>query len=104
MNKKQSVKKFYTGMTIALPGMAEVPKKPKQSIVDFFDPYNVEHLKAYRVLEKTGFWPKEFLPEDDYKNMEWPLIWQAALTAKMTAAWLEQAEAGHIFGMPNFNQ
>jgi hypothetical protein len=75
----------------------------KISIIDFFDPYNVEHLKAYRVLEKTGSWPKGFLPKDG-EGMEWPMVWQAGLTAKMAKAWLAQAEAGHIFGMPHFDQ
>jgi hypothetical protein len=64
----------------------------KITIVDFFNPYDLEHLKAYRHLEKTGFWPENFYPE----GVEWSLIWQAALTAKMTQAWLEAMENGKI--------
>lgn len=74
------------------PALKPKTGEPKMTIVEFFDPYNVEHLKAYRHLEKTGFWPVSFYPE----NVEWPLIWQAALTAKMTQAWLEAVENGKV--------
>jgi hypothetical protein len=75
----------------------------KISIIDFFNPHNIEHLKAYRVLEKTGFWPKDFLPKDG-EGAEWPMLWQVELAAKMAQAWLQAAEAGHIIGMPHFDQ
>ena len=39
-------------------------KDMKQSIVDFFNPYSIEHLKAYRHLEKTGFWPEGFVSDE----------------------------------------
>jgi hypothetical protein len=74
----------------------------KQTIVDFFDPYNVEHLKAYRHLEKTGSWPKDFIPDELMDGIN--IAWQVELLGKMSKAWLEQAEAGHIIGMPHFNQ
>jgi galactitol-specific phosphotransferase system IIB component len=85
---------------INCPALREKREIEKQSvkkvtIVDFFDPYNIHHLVAYRHLEKTGFWPEDFYPE----NVEWPMIWQAALTAKMTEAWLKLAEEGKIAGM-----
>ena len=90
----------------------------KQSIVEFFDPYNIEHLKAYRHLEKTGFWPEGFVSDEMMKNC--PMLWQAELVAKLARAWLQAAEDehiaklakawlqaaedGHIFGMPHFDQ
>ena len=73
-----------------------------KTIVEFFDPYNVSHLKAYRHHEKTGFWPEGFVSDEMMKNC--PLLWQAELTAKLARAWLQAAEDGHIFGMPHFDQ
>lgn len=29
---------------------------------DFFDPSNIEHIKAYAHVEKTGAWPEGFIP------------------------------------------
>jgi hypothetical protein len=68
-------------------------KDMKQTIVDFFDPYNVSHLKAYRHLEKTGFWPKGFIPDE---IIGLAMAWQVGLVAKLARAWLQAAEAGHI--------
>jgi hypothetical protein len=31
---------------------------------EWFDPYNREHLDAYRHCEKTGFWPENFIPDN----------------------------------------
>jgi len=56
----------------------------KQSIIDFFDVQNEEHLKAYRVLQVTGAWPVDFLPED----VVVPPTWHHLLTCKMVEAWL----------------
>ena len=72
-----------------------------QTIAEFFDPYNVEHLKAYRHLEKTSFWPENFLPTELKDESS---CWQVELVAKIARAWLQAAEAGHIFGMPHFDQ
>jgi hypothetical protein len=71
------------------------------SIVEYFNPYNVEHLKAYKVLAKTGMWPEDFIPKS-LDNA--PTLWQVALVNKMADAWVEQAEVGHIIGMPSFDQ
>jgi len=68
------------------------------TLKEFFNPYSVEHLKAYRHLEKTGMWPVGFVPED----VDIEPHWQVALTDKMAHAWIEHAEAGHVLGMPSF--
>jgi len=70
------------------------------TIMHFFDPYNVKHLKAYEVLSNTGAWPPDFIPE----NMGFEPVWMAGICAKMAEAWIEQAKVGHIFGMPSFDQ
>jgi hypothetical protein len=71
------------------------------TIIDFFNPHDLEHLKAYRVLEKTGMWPVEFVPSN-VADQEWPLIWHALLAAKMTAAWLNAVENGKVRGVAGF--
>jgi len=53
-------------------------------IDQFFNESNVEHLRAYRHLSKTGIWPEGFLPED----IEFFPSWQMALMAKMAECWI----------------
>lgn len=55
------------------------------SIVDWFDPYNREHLTAYRHLCDTGMWPENFISENIYL----PPGWQVFIVNKMSDAWLE---------------
>ena len=50
----------------------------------WFDPYDVKHIKAYKELEKTGTWPKRFLPKD----IEMGELWQIDILDKMANAWL----------------
>jgi len=41
-------------------------------ILEFFDITNIEHLRAYRQLNKIGVWPKGFIPEDTtFGNAGW---------------------------------
>jgi hypothetical protein len=56
-----------------------------QSIVDFFDVNNVDHIKAYDTLEKTGMWPIGFISDD----INFPNNWHILLTFKMTDAWIK---------------
>lgn len=52
-------------------------------IIEWFDPYNVEHVKAYEHMIETGVWPKDFIPE----GITFPTGWCASLNYKMAAAW-----------------
>jgi hypothetical protein len=54
-------------------------------IEEFFDPYNIEHLKAWQHLEDTGFWPKDFIP----KEIEMSSYWNYMLQSKMADAWVK---------------
>ena len=69
------------------------------TIVEIFDPYNLEHLEAYKVLLETGVWPVGFVPEGTVI----PSMWQIQIAHKMAEAWIESALAGSILGMPNFS-
>lgn len=54
-------------------------------IVTYFDPYNIEHLKAYRHLQTHGSWSRGFIPD----NMEFPNGWHFLLMDKLANAWLD---------------
>lgn len=67
-------------------------------ITEFFNPYNMEHIKAYKYLSIHGFWQEGFLPEDiEYANNS---TWQAVLAFKMADVWVEQVLVGNVIGMP----
>jgi len=42
------------------------------TLSEFFDPYNIEHLKSFKHLEETGTWPNEF-----FDSMETDVIQDA---------------------------
>ena len=62
------------------------------TILEFFDPCNLDHLKAYRHLERTGCWPAGFVPED----ITFPNCWQISLVGIMASKWLSACESGCI--------
>ena len=57
-------------------------------VMKWFDPYNDEHLAAYRTLLATGMWPEGFIGEDK------PLchMWQHVLLSKLADAFLKERE------------
>lgn len=62
------------------------------NIVDWFDPFNRCHIQSFSYLERTGMWPKEFLPE----NIEIPSLWLISIVRKIAAAWVKAVESGDI--------
>lgn len=65
-------------------------------ITEFFDPYNMEHIKAYEEMLIHGFLPNGFAPED----IEYDNAWQVLIAFKMAGAWTEQVLTGNVVGMP----
>jgi hypothetical protein len=65
-------------------------------ITEFFDPYNMEHIKVYKELITHGFLPNGFAPED----IEYDNAWQVLIAFKMAGAWTEQVLVGNVIGMP----
>lgn len=55
------------------------------SLIDFFDPHNLEHMKAYGILINSGTWPEGFIPE----TVEFPAHWHMLLALKLADAWME---------------
>ncbi len=62
----------------------------KMDILKFLNIYNIEHLKAYRILDKTGCWPEKFIPE----NVTFRAGWQIMLAGKMATAWANHNHLG----------
>lgn len=52
--------------------------------VAWFNPYNIEHLQAFRCLQETGSWPEGFIQP----GWELSTLWQMAITAKIADAYL----------------
>jgi len=64
----------------------------KQNIVNFFDPHNPNHLKAFDELNKSGFWPHGFA-----EGLFFPPFWQTSLFHKLAEAWVHHnMEAGGL--------
>jgi hypothetical protein len=55
------------------------------NLVDFFDPRNKDHLRAYLNLYKEGCWPPGFLPKD----IKIPNGWNFMLAEKIVRVYLE---------------
>ena len=56
-------------------------------IIEYFDPLNKEHLKAYVHLRLRGFWPEGFIPDDLEPP---PIIWAMTIMSKIVDEYLNQ--------------
>jgi hypothetical protein len=52
--------------------------------LDFFNPLDIDHLRAYNHLQKNGTWPKGFIPEDVEMDDHWYMLMQT----KMADLWV----------------
>ena len=55
------------------------------TITEWFDPHNIEHIKAYHHLSETGFWPLNFVPDE----IEVEICHQVNIIAKMGTCWVK---------------
>ena len=62
------------------------------SIVDWFNPTNHEHLKAFKELQFTGTWPKEFWVKNNMDLMVIPTCWHYALMSKIVDHYLNNID------------
>lgn len=53
---------------------------------EFFNPLDIDHLKAFYHLQTKGTWPPGFIPEEVYQNME--PQWYMLIQAKMADLWV----------------
>ena len=54
-------------------------------ITEWFDPWDLNHIKAYDHLMSKGVWPEGFIPE----GMEFPNLWYPHLTGMMAGMWVQ---------------
>ena len=54
------------------------------NIIDFFNPLDIDHLRAYQHLQKKGSWPLNFIPGDVEFNGQW----FTELQTKMADFWV----------------
>lgn len=62
------------------------------TLSDWFDPYDIEHCRAYRFVEINGHLPEGFVPE----HVDFDIMWQVVVAAKMGQAWLDAVEQGKV--------
>lgn len=43
-------------------------------IQDWFDPKNLDHLRAWKHLNHKGTWPEGFIPKDVECNSVWTIL------------------------------
>ena len=56
------------------------------NILDFFNPLDIDHLRAYQHLQENGTWPTDFVP--DWDKVEFTPNWQMMLQSKMADLWV----------------
>jgi len=72
-----------------------------EDFADWFNPYSVEHMRAYEKLCNTGQWPEGFVPI----GVEMPHMWITKIQAKMAEAWLQAIKNDNIGGgMPPYQE
>ena len=66
----------------------------KISIVDFFDPGEPEHMKAYKHLRDTGVWPVGFISDNVLfsDNIIFESYWYIRLLHKLVGYLLDKYE------------
>lgn len=66
-------------------GMDVKGRSDKKLFSDWFDPYNLKHLRAYNHLQKHGAWPEGFKPKD----IKMDVYWHSKIINKMAEAWIK---------------
>lgn len=74
-------------------------KRQVTTIVEFFNPYALKHIKAWIFLQKNGTWPVGFYPEIE---LEYVPMWYLQICAKIANVYIEMLKNNKIIGMPGF--
>ncbi len=67
----------------------DTPIRPtdSRSVVDFFDPRDEEHIRAYAHVQRTGSWPADFW--ERIKHLQRPVLWDTAIAYKIAKVYIE---------------
>lgn len=57
------------------------------SIVDYFNPFNIDHIRAHVHLMKTGSWPASFLHGNT--QVIFDAGWQIGIMNKLANVWVD---------------
>jgi len=68
-----------------------------KTIIEWFDPWNITHMRAYIYFQENGHWPKDFIPED----VEFPTNWHITLLSKLADAWVEHFKDKFMYNCRN---
>ena len=60
----------------------------KKMLGNWFDPYSIMHLCAYRELQHIGHWPEWFMAQMEKEEVIIHQSWSLAIDAKMVKAWV----------------
>lgn len=63
------------------------------TIVEFFDPLDIQHVRAYDHFHRTGEWPREFHELLKQNNIELPALYSISLWCLMAEKWIEHVLA-----------
>lgn len=56
------------------------------NILEWFDPDNKEHIRAYSQMCNTGAWPEGFI---DWDHIVFPRDWHTLLSFKLADNWVK---------------
>lgn len=70
------------------------------TIVDYFNPYSIDHIWAYNYLSSYGSWPVDFWEE--IKDLDFDPLWHFKLMQKISNCWCEAIKNDRVFGMPPY--
>lgn len=65
------------------------------TIIEFFNPNDISHIRAYQHLQNYGVWPVEWQSTLAVNKIERPPGWQLLLANKMADAWVEHMDIAH---------
>jgi len=68
-----------------------------KTIIEWFDPWNISHMRAYIYLEDKSYWPKDFIPKD----IIFPNTWRIELINKIADCWIEHFKDKFIYNCRN---
>jgi len=66
------------------------------NIVEYFNPHDINHIRAYQHLQHGGTWPTQFYANLKENGIDLPANWQLDLAVKMSNAWIEHMDIAHI--------
>lgn len=70
------------------------------TIVDFFNPNDIEHVKAFNFFQKNSRWPESFVVPDHDINF-YPSQWNIDILKKISEYWLIKKYAEYYENLYN---